>query len=382
MALGQNTTYRLEFRTANTYTSADAFDAAAWFHNLTIESSSAFSGTPSYLYETTCERSDEYACVPGTIVEDTTKPVLSSSSLLFNDSVIDAPFTDSRTFGEDDSLVYKNSIYHEFRTPAILAANGPEHCNEESGVDDVRCVYKFDFPHAYYVRVGTGISSSARDYGTMQFRVSRAGDQSVTGMTAPYEDGRKPSYPSADGLAALDADGATTTDGVVDFAGDVDWFNFSVPSGSKCNFRAAGRDVGGNTASGLRMRAFELPAGAIKAPSRGSLRSSLSNYRETGLRVLEVTGSRVGGYTITATCSPEVTRAPTPVASVEVWRSSAKNEDYKSKMASANIEVLETKQLKNAQDLTALLFSSEEPPRYSRQIECCNGLAARWLGQG
>ena len=59
---------------------------------------------------------------------------------------------------------------------------------------------------------------------------------------------------------------------------------------------------------------------------------------------------------------------------VEVWRSSAKNEDYRSKMASADIDVVETKQLKSAQDLTALLSPSEEPPRYSRQLDCCNSL--------
>ena len=124
---------------------------------------------------------------------------------------------------------------------------------------------------------------------------------------------KEPQSPNREGLTTLLPDGATTTDGTVDFVGDVDWFNFSVPEGSKCDFRAAGRDVGGNTASGLRMRAFELPAGAIKAPSRGSLRSSLSNYRETGHRILEVTGSRAGGYTITGTCSPQATSPTTPV---------------------------------------------------------------------
>ena len=325
VALAQDTTYRLEFRTANTHTASNAFDAAAWFHNLTIDPSSVFSGTPSYVYESTCEAGDEllpsispitgrpglsYYCVAGTIVADTTKPVLSLSSLLFNDSVTDAPFLHTRTVGTVYVFKYQNSIHHEFRTPAINAAGGPEHCNEDSGVDHITCVHKFDFPHAYYVRAGTGISSREGDYGAMQFRISRGPEQSATGMTAPYEEGEGASNPNRENLATLLPDGAATTDGAVDFAGDVDWFNFSVPEGSKCNLTAAGRDVGGNTASGLRMRAFELPGGALKAPSRGSLRSSLSNYRETERRILEVTGSGIGGYTITATCSPLVTAAP------------------------------------------------------------------------
>ena len=119
--------------------------------------------------------------------------MLSQSSLLFNDSVINAPFLHTRSvesIHESNYVVkYQNSIYHEFRTPAINAAGGPEFCNQEGETDHTTCVWKFDFPHAYYARVGTGISSRAGDRGTMQFRISRGPDQSVAGMTAPYEEG-------------------------------------------------------------------------------------------------------------------------------------------------------------------------------------------------
>ena len=112
-------------------------------------------------------------------------------------------------------------------------------------------------------------------------------------------------------LTALDADGATTTDGAVDFAGDVDWFNFSVPD--RFEVRPHGRRQRrwrqhrlGAAYAGLRA------AGRRDQGSQPRLAPQLAVQlpRNGGHRVLEVTGSGIGGYTITGTCSPLVTSAP------------------------------------------------------------------------
>ena len=255
---------------------------------------------------------------------DGTVPRLSTSDLVYNEEDFEGSF---RSASSRQSLVYQ-----DFRTPAVLAANGPEHCNAEAEEDGSKCLYRFDFPHAYYVRVGTGIGQTQGDYGTMQFRISRASDQSPTGMTTLKEtEGRKPSGQELDSLppdnangdtvTLLDADGTTTTESEIHFAGDVDWFSFYMTSASQCDFTTAGREVDGNTASGLRIRVFDPPDVMLKAPSRGSLRSSVSNYREPGLNILEITGSRAGGYTITTECSPPPTPPPTLVAEVDDGRS-------------------------------------------------------------
>ena len=110
------------------------------------------------------------------IVDDTTKPIFSTTKFAFNDTSLDAVFSDSRL------------VYHDFRTPAVLAANGAEHCNEESEYDDVACVYSYDYPRNYYLDAGLGFGSGG-DYGRMQFRITRLSDQSLTGMTALREEG-------------------------------------------------------------------------------------------------------------------------------------------------------------------------------------------------
>ena len=97
--------------------------------------------------------------------------------------------------------------------------------------------------------------------------------------------------------------GEATKDHEIHFSGDVDWFSVHTPEDNDCDFTAAGRDVDGNSASALRMRIFALPGGALKAPSRGSLRRSIVNHSSDEESILEITGSGAGGYTITGSCS-------------------------------------------------------------------------------
>ena len=333
VSLSRDTTYRIEFRTANTYTSADSFGAAVWFKNLAIDRGSALLGSPVYVYESKCSDAtitDLDYCPLEDIVDDTTKPVFSTTKFAFNDTSLDAVFSDTRL------------VYHDFRTPAVLAANGAEHCNEESEYDDVACVYSYDYPRNYYLDAGLGFGSGG-DYGRMQFRITRLSDQSLTGMTALREEGTcrgadmssstritEECIPSSGLLdsfvlvAGTPANsindtpavtGEATKDDEIHFPGDVDWFSVHTPEDNECDFTAAGRDVGGNSASGLRMRIFALPGGALKAPSRGSLRRSIVNHSSDEESILEITGSRAGGYTITGNCSAPPPPPPPRVSS-------------------------------------------------------------------
>ena len=332
VSLSRNTTYRIEFRTVNTYTSADSFHAAAQFKNLTIDRSSALLGSPIYVYEPKCSDgtiTDFNLCPSENIVDDTTKPRFSLTEFAFNDTSLEAVFADERL------------VYHDFRTPAVLAASGEEHCNEETEIDDVTCVYSYDYPQNYYLDAGLAFTSSDEDFGRMQFRIARASDQSLTGMTALREEvtctqeigatprnttGCLPSSGLLDnfvlvaGTPANEANntpasaGESTKDGEVHFPGDVDWFSLYIPVNNGCAFTAAGRDVDGNSASGLRMRIFDAPGSALKAPSRGSLRTSIVNHSSDGETVLEITGSGAGGYTITGSCSAMPPATPTHTA--------------------------------------------------------------------
>ena len=99
-----------------------------------------------------------------------------------------------------------------------------------------------------------------------------------------------------------------SVDGEIHFAGDVDWY---VPrqSATACSFSAAGRDLDGDTAtndsaSGLSMRLYDRNFGEPAAPNnRGSFRTSLSGVLLSGgEKLLEVTGTRAGGYKIIVTC--------------------------------------------------------------------------------
>ena len=332
VSLSRNTTYRIEFRTVNTHTSADSFHAAAQFKNLTIDRSSALLGSPIYVYEPKCSDgtiTDFNLCPSENIVDDTTKPRFSPTEFAFNDTSLEAGFADDRL------------VYHDFRTPAVLAASGEEHCNEETEIDDVTCVYSYDYPQNYYLDAGLAFTSSDEDFGRMQFRIARASDQSLTGMTALREEvtctqeigatprnttGCLPSSGLLDnfflvaGTPANEANntpasaGEATKDGEVHFPGDVDWFSVHIPVNNGCAFTAAGRDVDGNSASGLRMRIFDAPGSALKAPSRGSLRTSIVNHSSDGETVLEITGSGAGGYTITGSCSAMPPATPTHTA--------------------------------------------------------------------
>ena len=290
--LQKDTNYRVEFRTANSYASATAIDAGMLVSNNLVDLEAVTSGTGSpFIVEV-----DEDGNPSTTLAKATSWFRYNTSSL--------------------EQGIWSNMLYQDFRTPDILAAGGNADCDAESEaqlVQETDCVYQFDYPTYYYLNIGTGIGVPTGEYGTMQFRISRTSDQTLGGMSrmprdseAPFSIPARIEDPVSENGSAVD--NKLSADGEIHFAGDVDWY---IPehSATACSFSVAGRDLDGeigtnDSASGLRMRAYDRNFGERAAPSnRGSFRSSLSGVLPSdGEKLLEVTGTRAGGYRIIVTC--------------------------------------------------------------------------------
>ena len=299
--LQKDTNYRVEFRTANSYASATAIDAGMLVTNNLVDLEAVTSGTGSPFIVEVGEDGN-----PSTTLAKAT------SWFRYNTSSL-------------EQGIWSNMLYQDFRTPDILAAGGNADCDAESEaqlVQETDCVYQFDYPTDYYLNIGTGIGVPTGEYGTMQFRISRTTDQTLGGMSRMSEDSEasfsipaRIEDPVSENGSAVD--NKLSADGEIHFAGDVDWY---IPehSATACSFSVAGRDLDGDigtndSASGLRMRAYDRNFGERAAPSnRGSFRSSLSGVLPSdGEKLLEVTGTRAGGYRIIVTCEDLPAEGPT-----------------------------------------------------------------------
>ena len=299
--LQKDTNYRVEFRTANSYASATAIDAGMLVTNNLVDLEAVNSGAGSPFIVEVGEDGN-----PSTTLAKAT------SWFRYNTSSL-------------EQGIWSNMLYQDFRTPDILAAGGNADCDAESEaklVQETDCVYQFDYPTDYYLNIGTGIGVPTGEYGTMQFRISRTSDQTLGGMSrmprdseAPFSIPARIEDPVSENGSAVD--NKLSADGEIHFAGDVDWY---IPehSATACSFSVAGRDLDGDigtndSASGLRMRAYDRNFGERAAPSnRGSFRSSLSGVLPSdGEKLLEVTGTRAGGYRIIVTCEDLPAEGPT-----------------------------------------------------------------------
>ena len=299
--LQKDTNYRVEFRTANSYASATAIDAGILVTNNLVDLEAVNSGAGSPFIVEVGEDGN-----PSTTLAKAT------SWFRYNTSSL-------------EQGIWSNMLYQDFRTPDILEAGGNADCDAESEaklVQETDCVYQFDYPTYYYLNIGTGIDVPKGEYGTMQFRISRTTDQTLGGMSRMSEDSEAsfsiPAHiedPVSENGSAVD--NKLSADGEIHFAGDVDWY---IPehSATACSFSVTGRDLDGDSgtndsASGLRMRAYDRNFGERAAPSnRGSFRSSLSGVLPSdGEKLLEVTGTRAGGYRIIVTCEDLPAEGPT-----------------------------------------------------------------------
>ena len=346
--LARDTSYRLELRFASHYGPSTAYDASVLFEEYRIDNPTVFSGDGlKYVVNAKFDEQGNLVLdADGNPVFDDV-PIRLRSTLVFGTSA----------FGG----ISNNAIHQDFRTPAVLDANGPESCNEDVEVD-YDCIHAYEYPHHYYLNLGTGIHhSKAGDYGSMQFRITRLSDQTISGMSQMRES--RLERPSGNaGVNASRSYGVHAPPNKVkkiDISGDVDWFNITHP-GQTCGYTITGVDLDGATASGLRMMAFDLPFNIPKAStSRGSYSSSLSGIlspldqmlvdlnkeKESGItpepdevaarrkaareksKTLEVTGSSPGRYAITETCVTEtVTVLEDPNVPTTKWRG---YDDYK-----------------------------------------------------
>ena len=299
--LQKDTNYRVEFRTANSYASATAIDAGILVTNNLVDLEAVNSGAGS-----------PFIVEVGEDGNPSTTLAKAISWFRYNTSSL-------------EQGIWSNMLYQDFRTPDILAAGGNADCDAELEaklVQETDCVYQFDYPTYYYLNIGTGIGVPKGEYGTMQFRISRTTDQTLGGMSRMSEDSEAsfsiPAHiedPVSENGSAVD--NKLSADGEIHFAGDVDWY---IPehSATACSFSVAGRDLDGDSgtndsASGLRMRAYDRNFGERAAPSnRGSFRSSLSGVLPSdGEKLLEVTGTRAGGYRIIVTCEDLPAEGPT-----------------------------------------------------------------------
>ena len=290
--LQKDTNYRVEFRTANSYASATAIDAGILVTNNLVDLAAVNSGVGSpFIHEV-----DEDGNPSTTLAKAISWFRYNTSSL--------------------EQGIWSNVLYQDFRTPNVLEAGGNTDCDAESEaklVQETDCVYQFDYPTYYYLNIGTGIGVPTGEYGTMQFRISRTSDQTLGGMSrmprdseASFDNPGRIEDPVLENGATVD--NKYSADGEIHSAGDVDWY---IPrhSTTACSFSAAGRDLDGDigtndSASGLRMRAYDRNFGESAASSnRGSFRSSLSGVLPSDdQKLLEVTGTRAGGFSITQTC--------------------------------------------------------------------------------
>ena len=299
VGLTKNTNYRMELRFASNHASATAYNASVRFSQYQIDNASVHSGTG--LKYVVSVRLDENG---NTVVDSNGDPVFDDVPIRERSTL---RFASSQPQGH-----VENVIHQDFRTPAVLDANGPESCNEDSELDykDNDCIQAYDYPHHYYIETGTGVSHSRTgDYGTMRFRITRLGDQTLTGMERLSESRLVRDY----GNPGVLVPSGVTTDPIpppsprrdkIEVSGDIDWFNIT-ERGKSCGYSVTGVDVDGATASGLRMRAFNLNFGTREAPaSRGSYRTSLSDILSSDetSKILEITATGVGGYEITQTC--------------------------------------------------------------------------------
>ena len=296
VGLTKNTNYRMELRFASNYASATAYNASVRFSQYHIDNASVHSGTGlEYVVNAKLDANGN------TVLDSDGNPV-------FEDVPIRERST--LTFASSKPQGYvENVIYQDFRTPAVLDANGPESCNEDSELDyeDNDCIFAYDYPHHYYIETGTGVSHSIdSDYGNMQFRITRLGDQTLAGMEQLSESRFVRGY----GNPGVLVPSSSTTVPIpppsprrdtIEVSGDIDWFNIT-ERGQSCGYSVTGVDVGGATASGLRMRAFNLDFDTTEAPAgRGSYRASLSDILSSDetSKILEITATGAGGYEIT-----------------------------------------------------------------------------------
>ena len=288
----KDTNYRVEFRTANSNSSSTAIDVAMLVTNNLIDLSAITSGTGS-----------PFIVEVGEDGNPTTTLAKATSWFSYNTSSL-------------EEGIWSNMLYQDFRTPNVFDPRGDEDCNVSSEVSllqETDCVYQYDYPSYYYLNIGTGFGSVTEEYGTMQFRISRISEQSLGGMSRMSMDSEASFYLPVNIDDPVSENGSLvanklSVDGEIHFAGDVDWY---VPrqSATACSFSAAGRDLDGDTAtndsaSGLSMRLYVRNFGERVAPNnRGSFRTSLSGVLTSGgEEILEVTGTRAGGYKIIVTC--------------------------------------------------------------------------------
>ena len=299
VGLTKNTNYRMELRFASNHTSATAYNASVRFSQYHIDNASVHSGTGlEYVVNV---RLDENG---NTVTDSNGDPV-------FEDTLIGERSTLTFAASKPQGHV-ENVIHQDFRTPAVLDANGPESCNENSELDyeDNDCILAYDYPHHYYIETDTGVSHSRDgDYGNMQFRITRLGDQTLAGMERLSES----RFVRAHGNPGVLVPSSVTTPPIpppsprrdkIEASGDIDWFDIT-ERGQSCGYSVTGVDVDGATASGLRMRAFNLNFDTTEATaSRGSYRTSLSDILSSDetSKILEITATGVGGYEITQTC--------------------------------------------------------------------------------
>ena len=302
VGLTKNTNYRMELRFASNHASATAYDASVRFSQYHIDNASVHSGTGlKYVVNVKLDENGN------TVVDSNGNPVFEDVPIRERSTLT---FGSSKFEGD-----VHNVIHQDFRTPAVLDVNGPESCNENSELDyeDNDCILAYDYPHHYYINTGTGTyHSSNGDYGTMQFRITRLGDQTLAGMERLSESRFVRGYGNPGVLVPSSATTVPTPPpsprrDKIEASGDIDWFNIT-ERGQSCGYSVTGVDVGGATASGLRMRAFDLDFDTTEAPtSRGSYRASLSDILSSDetSKILEVTATGVGEYEITRTCEPQ-----------------------------------------------------------------------------
>ena len=305
--LQKDTNYRVEFRTSNSHQSYTATSAGMQVTNNLVDRAAVFTGVGStYLFDPN-EEGD-----PSTTLAKAISWFRQSDSHL-------------------KQGIWEGMLHEDFRTPDIVEAGGNPDCDSEAdakSVQETACLYQFDYPAQYYLDLGTGVGTKTVElvedengvqtdvpinYGTMQFRISRKSDQTLAGISriaqdaeASFLDPGRVQDPVLESGVVVER--KSSGDGEVHFPGDIDWY---VPQYSltPCSFSIAGRDLDDDvatddSASGLRMRAYDRNHGEPAAPgNRGSFRSSLSGILlDGGQKLLEVTGTRAGGYRIIATC--------------------------------------------------------------------------------
>ena len=301
VGLTKNTNYRMELRFASNHASSTAYNASVRFSQYHIDNASVHSGAGlEYVVNVKLDANGN------TVLDSNGDPVFEDTPIRERSTLT---FSSSQPQGH-----VENVIHQDFRTPAVLDANGPQSCNEDSELDyeDNDCILAYDYPHHYYIETGTGNSHSSNgDYGTMQFRITRLGDQTLAGMERLSESRFVRGYGNPGVLVPSSSTTVPTPPpsprrDTIEISGDIDWFNIT-ERGQSCGYSVTGVDVGGATASSLRMRVFDLNSDTTAAPaSRGSYRASLSDILSSDetSKILEITATGVGGYEIARTCAP------------------------------------------------------------------------------